>query len=381
MPDVDATKPVTMSSPSLATSQRRPNSNAAASTADAGPIICPVCLTDAADGLLEPCQHGICPPCAASLLQPSCPVCRTEAVSLSVASTRSRYSLAALLLARHARETAVRAAVPVFAVIGPPKVGKRELADVLTELHPLSQGEADGIVRDASSDAGVCSPETMFLDDLGVRVANAPNIRIDGIGVHLRVVSLRREAAWGAIRDIADLRPDFLIMVSSAISLATFCDLLDWDKRLRTAAVSGELIPLERFGDLGDDGEAERMWHLPSRFWVFTFPMYTVGSSFDWRSVDMRKDLGDALEALPFDQRPATTFVFRPAEQISSAEKLRKLARRALFYSKTYRAVTQTTCSGSDQIENRGAAERIRSVGRKTMQRLLRPRQRSGRPG
>lgn len=338
---------------------------------------CPVCLTASPRGALEPCLHAICPPCAASLRQLACPVCRAEAVAVITLSSAVRHSLASLLHARLVRESAVRSAVPVHVILGPPKVGKSDLALALKKLHPLSGIESDEIVQEALIGKDVCTfDERVILDDILGLTWNAPNIRVDGVGVHLRVVSLNEEAVADAVREIADLRPDFLMMVSSVIRLSTFCQMLDWDKRLRTAAVSGELIPLGIAGDLEEEGDAQRLWQLPSRFWVFTFPRVTVGSSFDWRSVDMRKDLGDALEVLPLDQRPATTFTVKPAttypakhgENVAFTDEgiLRKLARRALFYSNKRRPVNQ-----SPNRAPTSPNDRRHSAGRKATQYLL----------
>lgn len=328
-------------SPAFPTPPLTPPAAASGMAAPDPDAACPVCLTAAPGGVLDPCGHALCPCCAAALPAPRCPLCRADAAHVRTRGG-ARLSVPAMLRARRARAERVRAHVPVHVIAGPAGVDKGALAAALTALHPLDEANAAGIVRDALAGSEACSPEeSSVLDELPGGVPNAPNIFVGGVGVFVRVVRLASYARTETLREIAELKPDFLMMVCSTQSFSSFQEMLVWDERLRAAAASGELLAGERDGAEAGEGGSNLRRRLPTRVWVFTVPRRTDWNDAGLHVVDMRQDLGNAMELVPLWQRPATTLTLRVDELLRVPRNVQQLARRALFYSIAHRPVAQ----------------------------------------
>jgi hypothetical protein len=169
-----------------------------------------------------------------------------------------------------------------------------------------------------------------YAELLRVPQRSSPNACICGTPVRLqvqRLMSLADECALQAavatsmVRNttswVLGLRPDFLLLVSAMDSAVSFNALLDWDRRLRNSynAVYG-------------------VGTIPPRFWLVIIPN-TFGASLSTLtagSMDLKADIGNALDPLPFDERPQTTVVLKNGNRLY-ARRLLTVTKRVLHYA------------------------------------------------
>lgn len=189
-----------------------------------------------------------------------------------------------------------------------------------------SDGHMNEAVGSTLESENICR---QFLDRLCLQSPFAPNACIGGVPVRFSAAQFPNiksnsncpasaaELTRSVLSDLEAKSPDFLIFTCSMQSRQSFFQMLDWDRRVRSAS---------------------RMKPLPPRFWVLVVPegvMHSLSPS----TLDPRFDVGNALDALEFDQRPKTTAIVRPGQPLR-ARRIRNIADRALYHANIHRSVT-----------------------------------------
>lgn len=168
-----------------------------------------------------------------------------------------------------------------------------------------------------------------YLESLDLESPFAPNTRVNGVSVRLSAFRLPpikdktstptsiSDMIRSTLLDLRDKKLDFLMLACNVSNKTSFFEMLDWDSTIRS------------FSDVP----------LPPRFWIFLLESAHV-NSFSPLTVDLRMDLGTALDKLPLNERPLTTAVLKPNDRFFS-RRMRHVAERALHYAISRRRISK----------------------------------------